>query len=220
MYFVHLLRRLLRPISQLVLALALLSGCQDVVSIAVPQGQPLLAVDGAITDQPGPYTVTLTKTAPYFTAGPRPPITGAVVQLNDSEGQSEVLRELAPGTYVTSQLQGKIGHSYVLTIKAEGEEYEARTEIRRSMTIDSLGQQYRAAAGDDSAGYRLVYYSRELPGKGDYVRFKQYKNGRLLNQPRDLSTTSDDLADGNYLRIEFERPNLQQGDVGSVEINS
>lgn len=220
MLFTRLLRVFFRPLGSLVPVLALLSSCQDVVSVTVPEGQPLLAVDGAITDQPGPYTVTLTKTGAYFTNASLPRISGAVVQLCDSQGNQEVLREQAPGTYVTSQLQGRIGNSYVLTIKAEGEEYEARTEIRRTMTIDSLGQVYRQKQGTDTAGYRIVYHSQELPGQGDYVRFKRYKNGRLLNQPGDLSTSSDRLADGNYLRIEFGRPNLQRGDVGRIEINS
>lgn len=35
-----------------------------------------------------------------------------------------------------------------------------------------------------------------------------------------MSTSSDDLSDGSYLRIEFDELNLQKGDVGSVEINS
>lgn len=202
------------------LALGVLNSCQDVVSIAIPKGEPLLAVDGAITDQPGPYTVTLTRTAPYFDHGALPRITGAVVRLTDSDGTQEVLREQAPGTYVTSRVQGQIGHGYVLSIKAEGEEYEAVTEIRRTMNIDSLGQVYRAKNGSDTAGYRMVYYARELPGRGDYVRFRRFKNGRLLNQPGDLTTSSDQLVDGNYLHIEFGHPYLLPGDRGTIELNA
>ncbi len=206
----------------LALALALLSGCTDVVSLNVPQGLPVLAVDGAITDQPGPYTVTLTKTAGYFNDAPLARVAGAVVQLTDNLGQQEVLREQAPGTYVGSKIQGKIGNSYVLNIKADGEEYQAATEIRRSQTIDSLGTIYRddKGFGADTAGFRLIYYAQEPPGKGDYIRFKRFKNGRLLNQPGQLTTSSDELVDGNYLKVEFGSPYLLKGDRGSVEINS
>ena len=31
-----------------------LSGCEDVVDLTVPRTAPLLVVDGAVTDQPGP----------------------------------------------------------------------------------------------------------------------------------------------------------------------
>ena len=201
-------------------ALSLLNSCQDVVSITIPKGASLLAVDGAITDQPGPYTVTLTRTAPYFDHAALPRVTGAVLRLTDSDGTQEVLREQAPGTYVTNRMQGQIGHGYVLSIKAEGEEYEAATEIRRTMHIDSLGKVYRAKTGNDTTGYRVIYYARELPGRGDYVRFKRFKNGRLLNQPGDLITSSDQLVDGNYLHIEFGHPYLLPGDRATIEINS
>lgn len=200
----------------------LLIGCTDVVSLTVPRGQPQLAVDGAITDQPGPYTVTLTQTAAYFDNSGPPPVTGAVVQLRDNEGHQEVLREQTPGHYVTSQLQGKIGNSYVLNIKAAGEEYEAATEIRRTPPVDSVSVTYREKnnANIDTTGYYLVYHGPELPGRGDYLRFKRSKNGRLTNKPANLTVSTDELVDGNYLNVEFGNPVLQKGDRGTVEINS
>jgi hypothetical protein len=214
--------RACRPVGAFGLLLSLLTGCQDVVSINVPQGQPVLAVDGLITDQPGPYTVKLTKTAAYFDNQPLAPVAGAVVRLTDSQGGQEVLREQAPGTYVGNQLQGHIGNSYVLDIKAEGEEYQAATEIRRSQVIDSVGTVYREKStfGADTTGFYMIYYAQEPVGKGDYIRFKRFKNGRLLNGPGQLTTSSDELVDGNYLRVEFGNPYLARGDRGTIEINS
>lgn len=217
-----LIRRWLRPWRNLPLALGLLSSCTDVVSVTVPQGQAQLAVDGAITDQPGPYTVTLSQTGAYFDTSALPPVTGAVVQLSGSDGTSEVLREQTPGTYATRTLQGKIGTSYVLDIKAAGEEYQAATEIRRSPPVDSVTVVYRDKVQDgaDTTGYYLVYHGPELPGRGDYLRFKRYKNGRLSNKPSNLTISSDELVDGKYLNIEFGNPTLQRGDRGTIEINS
>ena len=204
------------------LASLALTGCQDVVSLNVPTGQALLAVDGAVTDQPGPYVVTLTQTAPYLKSDALPPVTGAVLRLADNQGPAETLRERSPGVYVTSQLRGKIGHQYTLTIQTDdGQTYEAQTEIRRTMTIDSLSLKYIDKTSlRDSVGYQVVYHGQELPGTGDYSRYKIYHDGRLWNQVDDLFVVSDDLVDGNYLSFPFDRHSYRPGQRVRVEINS
>jgi len=176
-----------------------LTSCIDVVDVKIPEGKPLLAVEGEITDQPGPYTVTLTKTAPYFDQAELPRVSGAVLTLADNEGHQETLQEVSPGTYATSKLQGKIGNQYVLTIQAEGEEYRAETEIRRTPAIDSIRAEYREKEGFRDAGYYILYYGEELPGVGDYYRFKVFHNDVLLNKPNDLIVTNDELVDGKYI---------------------
>ncbi|TGE20299.1 DUF4249 domain-containing protein [Hymenobacter aquaticus] len=176
-----------------------LPGCVDVVPVDIPEGKPLLAVEGEITDQPGPYYVTLTKTAPYFDEAALPRVSGAVLTLQDSEGRSETLREVSPGRYAASTLRGKIGNQYVLTIRAEGEEYRAETEIRRTPEIDSIRAEFRAKSPTEDEGYYILYYGKETPGVGDYYRFKVYQNGKLLNRPNDLIVTNDELVDGNYI---------------------
>src|SRR5690349_4270405 len=105
------------------LTVGLLSSCTDVVPIDLPDPEPQLAVEGNITDQPGPYTIRLTKTGAYFTKDELPAVRGAELTLTDNEGHRETLRETAPGQYQSQSMQGKIGNSYVLTIRAEGQEY-------------------------------------------------------------------------------------------------
>ena len=215
-----------RSIFLLPLALLTLSACEDVIDVNIPKGEPLLVVDGAVTDQPGPYVVKLTKTIPYFDEQALPPVPGAVLTLTDNEGQRETLREREPGTYETSSFRGKIGNRYTLTIQAEGEEYRAETEIRRTPPIDSVRAEFRAATTLDEEGYYVLYYGPELPGTGDYYRFKVFRNGQLLNRPVDLFVRSDELVDGRYIGA-FELNNNQgeeetfdRGDSIRVEMNS
>ena len=211
----------------LLAALALLSlpltSCEDVIDLDLPQRPPLLAVEGAITDQPGPYVVKLALTAPYFREGPLPPVTGAVLTLAEdgAGGSTETLRERSPGEYVTSQLRGQIGRQYTLTIQTEGQTYRAQTEIRRTMAIDSLGQKYiDVTRGPDSVGYQVQFYARELPGPGDSYRYKVYRNGLLWDQPADLLVVTDDLLDGRYLAGPLDGHSYQPGQRVRVEINS
>lgn len=198
------------------------TSCLDVVSVDIPEGKPLLAVEGAITDQPAPCVVKLTKTVPYFNGEPAPAVRGATVVLTDDQGQRETLREQSPGEYVsTGVVQGRIGGRYTLRIEAEGEQYEAETEIRRTPVIDSLGVEFKEASTGIDEGYYVLYYGPETPGVGDYYRFRVYRNGRLLNQPQDLIVSSDELVDGNYIgAVELNNDPFSQNDRIRVELNS
>jgi hypothetical protein len=191
----------------LLLLLAGLAGCEDVVDVKLDEGQTLLAVDGWITDQPGPYTIRLTTTAPYFNNAPAPRVQGAVVTITDNEGNSEVLQEKDPGNYVTSTLQGKIGNTYTLNIRTGNEEYTAQTKINRVPPIDSLGVRFRPEGGFTEEGHYIYYFGPEPVGAGDSYRFKIYKNDTLLSKPENLIVAEDKLVDGNYIgnvQLNFE----------------
>ncbi|OON70551.1 DUF4249 domain-containing protein [Hymenobacter sp. CRA2] len=201
--------------------LGLLSSCTDVVPVDLPEPEPQLAVEGNITDQPGPYTIRLTKTGAYFTEQELPAVRGAELTLTDNEGTTETLRETAPGVYQTSRIQGKIGNQYTLTIKTEGEEYRAATEIKRVPRIDGLAQQVKTNEPGWDDGYYALYNGPELPGVGDYYRFKVFINGQLQNDPDDLIVRDDALVDGNYIgSIELNGDPLQVGDSVRVQLLS
>ncbi|GAA4377937.1 DUF4249 domain-containing protein [Hymenobacter koreensis] len=203
------------------LAIGLLSGCTDVVDVDLPDPEPQLAVEGNITDQPGPYTIRLTKTGPYFADQTPPAVRGAELVLTDNEGATETLREIEPGQYQTSQLRGKIGNRYVLTIRTEGQEYRANTEIKRVPEIDRFEQQYKRNETGWSDGYYVLYNGPELPGVGDYYRFKLYQNDTLRNDPDELVVTSDELVDGKYIGdVELTDRPFRVGDRVRVELLS
>ncbi|WP_375437313.1 DUF4249 domain-containing protein [uncultured Hymenobacter sp.] len=189
-------------LSLLSLAVALgLTSCEDVVDLTVPRTEPLLVVDGAVTDQAGPYVVKLTTTAPYFENQATPPVTGATLVLTSSDGQQETLREQSPGVYVSGgTVRGRVGSRYTLAIEAAGEHYQAETELRRPLPIDSIRAEYHQDNDPNFpvAGYYILYYGQDLAGKGDYVRFKVFHNGVLRNQPADLNVRTDELVDGTY----------------------
>ena len=70
----------------------LLYSCQQVVSIDLNQSNPQTVIEAVVTNEPGPYTVTITKTANYFeTNTVYPPVTGAVVILGDGSGTLDTL---------------------------------------------------------------------------------------------------------------------------------
>ncbi|GAB3947109.1 hypothetical protein GCM10028805_18770 [Spirosoma harenae] len=100
----------------------------DTVSIPVS-----LVVDGQITDQPGPYTIRLTRTADYSYKSLNLLETGAIVTISDNQGNQEVLKEQSSGgVYMTAAtgIRGVAGRSYKVTIQTKaGKKYESDLEV-------------------------------------------------------------------------------------------
>lgn len=213
---------MIRRLALFVLLTPAISSCLDVIDVEGPVAPALLAVDGQITDQAAPATVRLTRTQQYFTKDAAPAVTGAVLTLTDDLGRQETLAETSPGRYVgNGTVPGRIGGHYVLTIAADGETYRAETDIRRTPPIDSLRLEYKEEQLGFDAGFYPLYYGPELPGVGDYYRFKVYKNGKMFNDPFDLIVRSDELVDGRYIgAIELTDEPLVRGDKIKVELNS
>jgi hypothetical protein len=199
-----------------------LSSCVDVVNMDIPTGKPLLVVDGQITDQPTPPVVQLSLSQAYFANGEAPTVRGAGIDLVDNLGNRDVLRETTPGRYVGSgALRGRIGGHYTLTISANGQSYRAETDLKRTPAIDSISLIFKPTQLGYDEGYYVLYNGRELPGVGDYYRFKVYKNGRLLNNPADLLVVSDEQVDGSYIgALELTNKPLVRGDKVKIELNA
>lgn len=182
-----------------VLALATFSACDDPIDISLDQGPKRLVVDGWLyqnvtTPTTFPDTIHLKWTSAYFDASASPKATGAFVTISDNTGLVDTLFEVVPGKYITQKTVREIGRNYKLTIRAEGQTYEAFTTMKPCPLIDSVVAKEitrgRNRPGADS-GFNLFYYGPENPMKGDFYRFKTYVNGQLLNKASDLAFTDD-----------------------------
>lgn len=120
-------------LAQLLLCVLLMVSCvtefqPDPVSIP-----PSLIIDGQITDQPGPYTIKLTRTADYSYKSLNLLEAGATVVIADNLGNQETLKEQPlGGTYQTSAtgIRGVPGRSYTLTIQTKsGKRYVSTPEV-------------------------------------------------------------------------------------------
>jgi hypothetical protein len=105
--------------------------------------KPLLAVEGQITDQEGPFSVKLTTTAPVNDLSSPEPVLNAVVNVIDDQGHSYQLYGDSNGVYesVEKNLKGIPGNRYTLTITTpeDGREYTSMPVLMQPVPgIDSL----------------------------------------------------------------------------------
>ncbi len=177
----------------------------------------LLVVDGKITNDPGPYIVTLSRSSsvqyPTFI-----PVSNATVIILDDIGNQEFLTETSSGVYETAEngIQGVVGRKYKLHIITEsGQAYDSDfEELLDPVRLASVGyseerQIVEANSNEEETGYQFYlttemaaaknnYYFWELEETYEYhsaynIRF--YYNGTLLppdeNHPLGLQAVVD-----------------------------
>ena len=139
-----------------------------------------LVVEGLITNQPGPYTVKLTRTADYALTSLNLLETGALVVIADTVGNQEVLQELTPGVYSTKKggIQGVLGRTYKLRIQTKDATiYESDLErLKACPPIDRLYYEYQydpTALTNDKANLWNVFIDTQDPASpGDFYRWE------------------------------------------------
>ena len=108
-----------------VIVLLLIGGCIDPLQVTLNSEIPLV-IFGEITDQPGPYSVSIYTGQPVDRMVASTFITAASVTISDDNGTTEELTKKSAGVYVTKTLQGVVGRTYTLKVVLEdGSTYES-----------------------------------------------------------------------------------------------
>ena len=181
--------------------ICILASCERVINVDVDNGPVQLSVDGHITDQPGPYTVILTKTQNYFNNNKFNGVGGAFITISDSQGTTDTLKEISPGIYNTKKIQGKVGNDYLLYINStQFGEFTANTQIRRPFAFDTIYSKYEKDEFTLENIYNVRYTFTDKPGLGDALRIKVFVNDTLRNAPDELEFYNDENVDGNKVQ--------------------
>lgn len=126
-----------------ILAVAWLISCIDPVDIVEDIDSGDLVVDALITDQPGPYFVTLARTRSIKTdLDIVAYVRGALVLLDDDAGNLDTLREVEPGRYQSSQrIRGQVGRKYRLQIRTK-ESFIYQTDFQEMLPVGTVDSAY------------------------------------------------------------------------------
>ena len=190
---------------ELLLAAVFLSSCRQEINVDLNESPPHIVIEGIVTDQPGPYTVTISRTTNFFEPVlSYPPVTNAAVTISDETGNEDTLKEMEEGDYRTSTLQGIPGRSYLLTVRSQGMTYNGVSTIPNRVTIDSFtAQPFEFLNGDP--GFILTVTFDDPPETKDYYRLVLHIN----------SLPPDSVDGGSYLLYDDE---LTNGTTMSEEI--
>jgi hypothetical protein len=139
--------------------------------------QRFLVVDGAISDQPGPYFVNISLSSGLD--GEHTGLSGATVSIEEENGESEVLIESSPGTYETTSIQGQVGKSYRLnlTYGSRNQQYQSTWEtILASSEIDSVYfEEKRVGTTDQENDISGAQFYVDTHGENEASRFYRFE---------------------------------------------
>jgi Domain of unknown function (DUF4249) len=112
--------------------------CKKVIDISLHNAAPQIVIVGNVTNFPYQDTVTITQTVDFSAANDFPPVTGATVTITDStNGVSNVLLEMAPGVYATTDFTGVPLHTYTLRVESGGQVYTASSTMPKAVPLST-----------------------------------------------------------------------------------
>ena len=134
----------------------LITSCVSQFIPKTTEDRDLLVVEGLITDQPGPYTIKLSRPFHLGINNVSRPLVGCDVKISDDQGQSFSFIETAPGTYFSDSatFQGVIGRFYTLHVST--------TSVNDNRNYESVPVELRPVPPIDS-----IYYEKQTLAMGE-----------------------------------------------------
>jgi hypothetical protein len=66
---------------------AVLFSCKKIVTLKLNNVPAAIVIQGEVTDQPGPYYVTINQPVDFYASNTFPPVSGAAVTISDNLGR-------------------------------------------------------------------------------------------------------------------------------------
>lgn len=200
----------------------LFTSCEKVIDLKLDATEPVLVIEGNITNQAGPYYVKLTKTVNFNEPSNYPAVNSATVIITDNAGQRDTLTYTNNGNYRTNILQGIIGRTYLLTVISEGKTYTAQSTMPQNVSFDSL--RYNPFQFGGSTQHTVIPVYTDPVNFGNNYRFVLKVNGV---QDKSYLIFNDNVNNGKTnerplqsFDIEIENGNTVQVEMQCIDANS
>lgn len=215
----------MKKIMFVLFAVTLLLGCEETIVLDLDQTEPVVVIEGLITNQEVRQYVKLSKTTDFYAPQAAVPLEGATVWITDNEGHEYPFQESRPGFYESVEVfAGVIGRTYYMQVDDGGKRFQASEKMYSVTTVDSLA--FRPAEDldstdvEESRNLEVLVYLNEPQDEDNYYLAKFYRNGEHLN---DDGTTvfyfNDDVLNGRIQ--DFPLPDyFAVGDSARAELYS
>jgi hypothetical protein len=157
-------------------------GCIEPLDITIDNSQPKIVVDGMMSNEPGPYYVSIvhSRNNKEFLKDAQPVTNASVVIVEDDDVVYPMV-EIQAGKYQTStNWQGKIGSTYELRIvKNENEYHSSPQTLTAPGVIDAIYAEFEPNAvsfGDDGEqevdAFKILIDAHGADAESDRLRWR------------------------------------------------
>jgi len=209
------MKNLKKNIIFLLLPLAL-NACKKVIDLDLGNKTGQLVIDGNLTNIKGTQSVKLSTNVPFTNTNIYPAVTGAIVTINDDQGESFSLKELAPGNYSIDNTAGIPGRKYSMNVNTGGKDYSATSIMPFLVKLDSVTTKI---SDFDSKKRQVIVNYQDPPGVPNQYRFVMYVNDV---QVKAVFAFNDDFNDGKYVRADIREDDIDvyPGDKVTIEMQN
>jgi hypothetical protein len=197
-------------------ALATVAACTKTITPNLNNAGSQLYIQGAVSDTPGPYYVSIGRSAGFYDSSIYPGVSGASVTITDSTtGQLDALTETSTGLYVTHSLvKGIPGHTYRLNVQLNGKTYSAASTMPQPVPLDSVSFDF-----SDTSQIEAVANFQDPLHIVNFYKYTMMINGRVDKR---FQAFDDRLSDGRYIRdrIDADTGEVKRNDVVRLSLVS
>ncbi|MEM9391978.1 MAG: DUF4249 domain-containing protein [Bacteroidota bacterium] len=195
----------MKNILKALLVFLVVSSCEETIIIDSGQADPVIIVEGLITDQNQFHYVRVTRTVDFYDTVATEPITDALVFVQDNRSNFRGYSHNPSGSpdfngyYISNeQFAGQVGVEYTVSVTVGDEVYTGKDLLNPVTAIDSLSvdidEDEFEDPEDEGYFYEVLFYAKEPQDRKDFYLFKFYRNDSLLrDESTDIYFSDDDL---------------------------
>lgn len=193
---------------------SILSSCEDVVETELSKADPIIVIEGGISDQSEIQTIKVSKTISFDQPNTFNGVKGAKVTVYSSNSQTFSFAATSDGIYRSQRFRGMPGLKYILEVVVGGKTYKASSVMPSAVKPDSITFKRLSIFGN-SRVYPSIYY-KDPAGIQNQYRYIVKINGKLTAE----QVSEDRFSDGNATSdlITFDGDGVQSGDKVEIEI--
>ena len=213
----------MKKISLYLLSLILFYSCEKKIEIELQDPDPVLVVEGQVTDQDTIQWVRLSYIQNYNSTS-LPDFTiekNAVVKLFENDNEVGGLSFNDSTKRFEIEFKGTIDNSYYIEVVTEdGTKYLSEPEVINFVgPIDSLWSVKEDDTFGDGQSYNIKMNTHETPGLGDNYQWKIYVNGEYQDAPENITTADDQFVDGQPI-LDVDIFTISQEDFNKYQTES
>ncbi len=191
-----------------------LSSCEEVVDTNLSKADPVIVIDGSISDQSEVQTVKVSKTVAFDQPNTFNGVKGAKVTVYTSNNQTFTFTAASDGVYRSPRFRGLAGVNYTLEVISDGKTYKASSVMPAAVKPDSITFKKLTILGS-SRVYPAIYY-QDPPRIQNQYRYIVRINGVLASDQVSEDRFSDGNATSDLLAIDGD--GVESGQKVDIEI--
>ncbi|MEN8138124.1 MAG: DUF4249 domain-containing protein [Bacteroidota bacterium] len=193
----------------------ILSSCEKVIDVDLNDAEPVIVVEGYLTDIEGMNYVLLSKSNSFYTTGEVEKLEGAEVEVVSGNGISYKLDEEEKGYYRNQNLKVETNQNYKLNIRYGSTILQSVSNSPSAVKIDSIEIMSSEFSRPEKELYRIICHFRDSPDEVNFYRLRLFIGDDIL---KGFYVMNDKFLGGESVSYPFDGVEMEDNSTVRVEL--